>query len=101
MAFLIESAIVEKLVKSFLFASLVHAFQRQKHDLGDKKLVMMPVMAVHGRLFDGDFSDAIVIRSIQVLQFQLKLISFLCQSLHNLIHLVDLGLIIDFRTLER
>ena len=64
MTLLIEPAIVEKLIQSLLFASFKHSFEGQEDDFGNQKLVMMSIMTLHGRLFHGDFRNAIVIGAI-------------------------------------
>lgn len=91
---------MEKLVKSFLFTSLVHSLKCQENNLGNKKLIMMSIMTMHSRFFDGYFRDTTVIRPIQILQLQLKLVTLLRQPLYDLVHLVNLGLIINCGAFE-
>ena len=98
---LIEAAIVEKLVECFLFASLKHALEGEEHDFADEELVVVSVMTGHGRLFNGNFGDAVVVSAIQMLKLYVQFVPLVLQLLDDLMHVVDLSVVHDTIPFQR
>ena len=100
-ALLIELAIVEEFVESFLLASLEHFLKSGKGYFGNQELVMVSVMTRHLSLFYWDFRNASVIGSIQVLKLDHKLVTFSGELRNNVMDLVNLRIISQGFSFER
>ena len=91
---LVEPAVVEKLVECLLFASLEHPFEREEHHFADEELIVVSVMAGHGGLFNGNFGYAVVVSAIQMLELDVELVSLVLELLRDLMHFVDLSVVL-------
>ena len=91
---LVEPAVVEKLVECLLFASLEHPLEREEHNFSDQEFVVVSVVAHHGGLFNGNFGYAVVVSAFQMLELDVELISLVLELLRNLVHFVDVSVVV-------
>ena len=66
---------MEEFVHGLLLPLLEHVLKQAEGDLGDEELVMVPVVALHLGPLPADLLHAVVIRSPQLIEFRVEIVS--------------------------